>query len=129
MLVDVYEKTRTIEVPDGDKTVKVCKIDLTGLGYSQEVEIQQLDNGFVDTAIVFVGDTDGDKVLKYIHSLKASAEMEWRKRQNFFNAVDQAYALFCNVVRNTAIKDRVKTDLLRSLSSCFSDIEDPMWRM
>lgn len=129
MLVDVYEKTRTIEVPDGDKTVRVCKIDLTGLGYSQEVEIQHLGNGFVDTAIVFVGDTDGDKILKYIHSLKASAEMEWRKRQNFFNAVGYAYDLFCNVVGNMAIKDKVKTDLLRSLSACFSATKDPLWRM
>jgi hypothetical protein len=129
MLVDVYEKTRTIEVPDGDKTVKVCKIDLTGFGYSQEVEIQHLGNGFLDTPIVFVGGTDGEKILEYINSLKASAEMEWRKRQNFFNAVDQSYDLFCNVVKNTAIKDRVKTDLLRSLSACFSATKDPLWRM
>lgn len=129
MLVDVYEKTRTIEVPDGDKTVKVCKIDLTGLGYSQEVDIQYLGYGTVETPIVFVGDIGGNKVLEYISHLRAVAEMEWRKRQNFFNAVDQSYDLFCNVVKNTAIKDRVKTDLLRSLSACFSATEDPLWRM
>jgi hypothetical protein len=129
MLVDVYEKTRTIEVPDGDKTVKVCKIDLTGLGYSQEVEIQQLGNGFVNTPIVFVGDTDGEKILEYINNLKASVDREWYKRRNFFNSVDQAYDLFCNVIKNTAIKDKVKTDLLRSMASCFSGVKDPMWRM
>lgn len=129
MLVGVYEKTRTIEVPDGDKTVKVCKIDLTGLGYSQEVEIQQLGNGFVNTPIVFVGDTDGEKILEYINRLKAYAEKEYKKRYNLCNSVDQAYDLFCNVIRNTAIKDKVKTDLLRSMASCFSVIKDPMWRM
>lgn len=129
MLVDVYEKTRTIEVPYGDKSVKICKVDMTGLGYSREVEIHAISRGTLSISRDYIAIVeDSDKLNRTINRLKSNDKFQEEQKHALYDEIRKAYAGFGDVLRNAPIRRKVKEELLESYADAFRKTRQTPWR-
>lgn len=124
MLVDVYEKTRTIEVPDGDKTVRVCKIDQTGLGYSTEAEIftVQRDRYSLQPRYSSAIIEKDSNLSKHMGYLEASITYESKLKEKAYALFDNGYEQFMKIIENCSIRDKAKKHLVSEFRDCFTGL-------
>lgn len=124
MLVDVYEKTRTIEVPDGDKTVKVCKIDQTGLGYSTEAEIFTIQRGGYSlqprySSAIIEKDSNLSKHMEYLES---RITYESKLKAIAYDVFDEGDEKFMKIIENCPIRGKAKKYLVSEFRDCFTGL-------
>lgn len=124
MLVDVYEKTRTIEVPDGDKTVRVCKIDHTGLGYSTEAKIIKVQRDGYSlqpkySSAIIEKESNLSKHMEYLESCIA---YERELKEKAYALFDSGHEKFVKIIENCSIRDKAKKHLVSEFRDCFTGL-------
>lgn len=127
MKVDIYEKTRTIEVPDGATNTKIICTDGTGYGYSMEADIHTVSlNGVRMTHFAIIN--QDDILPKYISRLKNMIEYHKGKKREVLNAGEEANREFLQILDNAPIRHKVKVDLKNKFKNKFSFLNRSPWR-